>query len=241
MILLGVDTCDSRGSVSVLRDDSVVAELAHDSPEDYSSWLIPALERILQSAGLQLSGVEAYAVANGPGSFTGLRVGLTTVKALAEVYGSRIVAVPRLEAVASLGQCRAERTAAFVDAGRGQVFGAIFRKQGEELESEGETVVTSPADFLTHVGEKCAGLSVDWVTLDPDVLPLESAWRAREITGESIQPVTQILAPQIGRIGFRKAGRGQFLRPEELVADYVRRSDAEIFWKGGAFSAGYRG
>ena len=101
MLLLALDTCDSRGSVALLRGGQVLEVLAHESAEEYSSWLPGAVERVLKAAGQSMEKVEAYAVASGPGSFTGLRVGLTTVKAWSEVFGGRIAAVSRLEAVAS--------------------------------------------------------------------------------------------------------------------------------------------
>ncbi|HEX9344463.1 MAG TPA: tRNA (adenosine(37)-N6)-threonylcarbamoyltransferase complex dimerization subunit type 1 TsaB, partial [Candidatus Acidoferrum sp.] len=89
MIVLAIDTCDSRGGVAVLRDEAVLKIVAHESQEDYSSWLLPAVRECLLAGRLQMEDVDAYAVAAGPGSFTGVRVGLTTVKAWAEVYGKR--------------------------------------------------------------------------------------------------------------------------------------------------------
>src|SRR5260370_26361269 len=101
VIVLAIDTCDARGSVAVLRNDAVLKVLVHDTDEDYSSWLLPAVRECLASGGLQMEQVDAYAAAAGPGSFTGVRVGLTSVKAWAEVYGKRIAAVSRLEALAA--------------------------------------------------------------------------------------------------------------------------------------------
>src|SRR5260370_35340286 len=100
VIVLAIDTCDSRGSVAVLRDEAVLKAVAHDSQEDYSLWLLPAVRECLLGSGLRMEGVDAYAVAAGPGSFTGGRVGLTTGKAWGEVYGRRMGGVFRWEAVA---------------------------------------------------------------------------------------------------------------------------------------------
>ena len=185
--------------------------------------------------------MNLYAAASGPGSFTGLRVGLTTIKALAEVYTKPIAAVSRLEVLASLGVTKTEWIAATADAGRGQVFGALYGRREGELVLNGETIVAEPNEFIADVAEKCGAQMVGWVTLDPDSIRSTPAWHARESAGESLQHVTHPLAQQIGRIGSRKAARGQVLTPGDLEADYVRRSDAEIFWKGGARSAGHRG
>src|SRR5258708_35107320 len=96
---MAIDTCDGRGSVALVRDEAVVRVIAHDSQEDYSSWLLPAVREALASSGLQMEDVDAYAAAAGPGAFTGVRVGLATVKAWAEGYGKRIAAGLPFEAL----------------------------------------------------------------------------------------------------------------------------------------------
>ena len=123
MLILALDTCDLHGSVALLRDNSVLQTESHDTPEDYSSWLLPAVGRVLEAASSKLDQVDVFAAAAGPGSFTGVRVGLTTVKAWAEVYGRGIAAVSRLEALAEESSGKAPYVAPFFDARRNQVFG----------------------------------------------------------------------------------------------------------------------
>ncbi len=101
MIVLAIDTCEARGSVAVLNDDAVLRVEAHTSAEEYSSWLLAAVDLALQFAKSNLDEVEVFAAASGPGSFTGVRIGLTTVKAWSEVFEKPIVALSRLEAVAA--------------------------------------------------------------------------------------------------------------------------------------------
>lgn len=234
MIVLALDTCDLRGSVAVVRDDTVLHVLPHDSSEDYSSWLLPAIGRVVQSCGFEMANVDGYAVAAGPGSFTGVRVGLTTVKAWAEVYGKRIAAVSRLQAIATQGMLASSHVAAFVDAHRGQVFGAIFQRKGEGLERLGEEMVIPPGKFLETAAELAKGESISWVSIDAGVLNSEENWEAREKRGEHVECVSSVLAPAIGRIGSRELAAGRFTDALSLDANYVRRSDAEIFWKGAA-------
>src|SRR5260370_12291069 len=95
--------------------------------------------------------VDAYAVAAGPGSFTGVRVGLTSVKAWAEVYGKRIAAVSRLEALAVEASAGTAWVAAFFNAQRGQVFGAVYRRKGGSLVRGGDGMVISPGGFVDVV------------------------------------------------------------------------------------------
>ena len=116
MNLLALDTCDARGSVSVLRDDEVLQTVEHDTSDDYSIWLLPAIDRALQASGLAFADIDVYVAASGPGSFTGVRVGLTTVKAWAEVTGRPVVGVSRLEALATLAAPAGEFVAAFTNA-----------------------------------------------------------------------------------------------------------------------------
>jgi tRNA threonylcarbamoyladenosine biosynthesis protein TsaB len=73
MNLLALDTCDARGSVSVLRDDEVLQTVEHDTSDDYSIWLLPAIDRALQASGLAFADIDVYVAASGPGSFTGVR------------------------------------------------------------------------------------------------------------------------------------------------------------------------
>lgn len=234
MIILALDTCDSRGSVAVLRDADVLAAGAHENAEDYSSWILPNVERALADCGLTLRDVELYAAAAGPGSFTGLRVGLTSVKAWSEVYGAKIAGVSRLEAIASQAGGKEPLVAAFVDAQRQQVFGGLFRKDGSKLELVEEEMVVAPERFLSWVSERAGTSPVAWVSLDPEKLITLPAWAARASRGESVQTSSKVLAPLIGRIALERARQGRVVDALSLDAEYVRRSDAEIFWKGHA-------
>lgn len=234
MILLALDTGDARGSVAVLRDEQILQSLAHETVEDYSTWVLPAVECLLTANQLKMRDVEVYAVSAGPGSFTGLRVGLTSVKAWSEVYGGRIAAVSRLEAIASQSAGAAEFVAAFFDAHREQVFGGLFRREGARLGGVGEEMVIDPEGFLNWVEEQSAGASVGWISLDPEKLSGRSGWRRHADAGETIQQSTRVLASAVGRIGLQHARDGRLIDALALDARYVRRSDAEIFGKGHA-------
>jgi len=220
--------------VAVLQDEAVLKFVAHESQEDYSSWLLPAVGEALSGSHLTMEDVDAYAAAAGPGSFTGVRVGLTTVKAWAEVYGRRIVAVSRLEAVAVEGSSRMEWLAVFVNAQRGQVFGAVYRRNGTDLLRISEEMVIAPEKFIATAVDAARGESIGWVSTDAECVTSEEAWKAREARGERVESVSSLLAPKIGRIGLRELAAGRFTDALALDANYVRRSDAEIFWKGGA-------
>ena len=208
--------------------------LGHTTLEDYSSWLLPGVQEVLKAPGLRMGDVDGYAAAAGPGSFTGVRVGLTTVKAWAEVYRKPIAAVSRLEAVASQAATPAKFVAAFVDAQRGQLFGAVYRREGAGLGRVGEEMVIAPGKFVETATELTKGEGIAWVSPDPSLVLADAAWKQREKLGEPIEHVSPTLAAVIGRIGLHRLQEGKATNALALDANYVRRSDAEIFWKGGA-------
>lgn len=185
-----------------------------------------------------MSDVEGYAVAAGPGSFTGLRVGLTTVKGWAVVYGKPIAPVSRLEAMAVQAEDSKPFVAAFVDARRGQVFGAVYRRVDGGLSRVAEEMVIAPGKFVEAAAELAAGEKISWVSTDAVHVLVEPAWKEREKKGEGIEQISSTLAPVIGRIGTRLLREGKATDALRLDANYVRRSDAEIFWKGGSAAHG---
>lgn len=238
MLVLALDTCDLHGSIALLRDNSVLQSESHDTTEDYSSWLLPAVSRVLTAAGADLGRVDVFAAAAGPGSFTGVRVGLTTVKAWAEVYARPIAAVSRLEALARESTGTAPFVAPFFDARRNQLFAALFRRQGSGLLPVEEEMVIAPDNFLDWCAAKANGQPIDWIATDPNCLIQTAQWASRLAATETIQVVSPILAPRIGKIGYQLARQGRLIDALALDANYVRRSDAELFWKGGSAHAG---
>lgn len=233
VLILALDTCDGRGGVALLRDESPLHAAPHTTAEDYSSWLLPAITGILAPAGLTLRDIDLYAVAAGPGSFTGVRVGLTTVKAWSEVYGRRIAAVSRLEAIAAASAGSSRYVAAFIDARRNQIFAALYRRQAPALlERVDDEMVIAPDKFLEWCEAKAASQGIDWVSTDPNCLTQTQQWSSRLALNEAVQEISPFLASRIGQIGYHLALQNQLTDALSLDANYVRRSDAEIFWKG---------
>jgi len=232
MLILALDTGDARGSIALLRDASVLYIEPHVSAEDYSSWLLPGVTRVLTAAHVAMPEIDLYAVAAGPGSFTGVRVGLTTVKAWSEVYGRPIAAVSRLEAVAAEGTGSSPYVAAFIDARRGQIFAALYRRLAPILQRVDEEMVIGPDKFLEWCVGRVGPDRIDWVATDPQCLTQTQQWSSRLALQETVQPVPTLLAPRIGQIGYRLAKNNQLIDALALDANYVRRSDAELLWKG---------
>jgi tRNA threonylcarbamoyladenosine biosynthesis protein TsaB len=231
VLLLAFDTCDARGSLAVLRNAEVLHVIAHDTTEEYSCWLLRAVNELLQTAGLSLTEVETYAVAAGPGSFTGVRVGLTTAKAWAEVYSRKIAIVSRLEAIATQASGSEPYVAAFADARRGQVFGALYTRHDGQLQRVGDEMVIAPEKFASWATDNAGPAPIRWVCLDPQCLLETQAWPMRRSEEETLETVSPVLAPVIGQLGYRLALDNRLTDALTADANYVRRCDAEIFWR----------
>ena len=227
MLVLAIDTCDAKGSAAILRDDEVVETIVHRAGEGYSSWLLPTVDQLLGVAGAKLADVELFAVATGPGSFTGVRIGLTTAKAWGEVFGRPIAAMSRLEVLAGQGRSNARFVASFIDAQRGQVFGAVYKGDRVELALCRDEAVSGGADFLAEVLGETGSAAVEWVTTDEAVMESLIEWRERAPRARNILEVSPVLAPLIGKLGLQKALRGQVQDALSLDANYVRRSYVE--------------
>jgi tRNA threonylcarbamoyladenosine biosynthesis protein TsaB len=227
-----VDTADARGSVSLFEGIELRFIEVHATEEDYSSWLLRAVNRLLENSSLSLAQLDGYAVCAGPGSFTGLRVGLTTVKAWAEIYGKPIAAVSRLEALAA-NDSRTDHplVASYIDARREQAFAALYALVGADLEPFAEESVTSLSDFVAKVKDKANGKSVRWVTPDPKMLESLPEWPSLAASGHILEEATPPFAQRLGLLAYRKFHEGDTTDALSLDANYVRRSDAEVFWK----------
>src|SRR5580704_11560547 len=160
MRILAIDTGSSSGGLAALEDKRLLGHVFTNDRDDYSSRFFRELDALTAAIGLSVGDFDAYAVVAGPGSFTGLRVGLTAVKAWAEVHRKPIASVSGLHAVAAQVAGPDGFVAAVTDGRRGQVFGAVFRKTGERLEWVGEEVVMNPAEFVAEVTARIGAVSV---------------------------------------------------------------------------------
>ena len=232
MMILAIDSSSNTGSLAVLSDGKVIEEISSDGITPYSERLFRDLAVLQTRASFKVSDIDLFAVSAGPGSFTGLRVGMTAVKAWAEVYGRPIAALSRLEAVASQSRAGVGLIGAFVDAHRGQVFGATYRRlPGEPASWQriGEEAVLDGSEFLAMVRANCGPSQCVLVSPTPNVLRAASVESA--LPGTRIEHVSENLAGAIGRLGFERALRGELTDALHLEANYIQRTKAEILQK----------
>lgn len=187
------------------------------------------LEFLLNDLSLKLDQFDLFAVSAGPGSFTGLRVGLTAAKGWAEVYKKPVIGVSALEAVAIQSSAKSSAVVPVLDARRAQVYFGVYRRTNAGLALDGEEFVVTPAEFAAKLQETAKDRAVTIATPDAEVISL----LAPHLTADAavIETVSSVLAPFIGRIGFARALRGEVTDALALDANYVRRTDAEMQWK----------
>lgn len=232
MLCLSIDTSNASGSLAVVRDSDILGIVASATDEAYSSRLFKHLEFLLGELKLSLAEIELFAVCAGPGSFTGLRVGLTAVKGWAEVYGKPIAAVSGIEAVAAqaIGGAEGSLIVPVLDARRGEVYGAVYANRGARLERLTPEYVLLPEEFLAMVRECASNREVAFITTAPAMT--KAMLSNSEFAAAAIRIASPVLAPVIGGIGLERAARGEVVTSLDLDANYIRRSDAEVLWKG---------
>jgi tRNA threonylcarbamoyladenosine biosynthesis protein TsaB len=224
MLLLAIDTSGKNGSIALARageptaeGDFELIEIAPLVGGTFSAQLIPQVAELLSSNGFMKTAIGAFVVASGPGSFTGLRVGLAAAKALAEVLGKPIATVSLLEVCVFISGLQGKVMAA-LDAGRGEVYAGEYVVPASAGQVPGEHVVTRD-EFLAQ--------AKGWTVVTPD----SALAAAASATGLSVSMLAPVSADAVARLGWRKIQSGETVTPEQLEANYIRRTDAELFEK----------
>jgi len=219
-LILAIETATRAGGVAVARGETLLEKISGDASISHSTNLLEMIDAALRKAGVLLADIELFAVASGPGSFTGLRIGLATAKAFAVHLRREVIGVSTLAAVAHASKLDGN-IVALLPAGRGEVFAQRF------IMREG---IVAPVDEPQHLGpnavrEKYA--AVEALQFAGDGVPLvkNSIDGSETISFASESPV---LPPSIAVLGYREYQEGKAVSPESLQAVYVRASDAEI-------------
>ncbi len=230
MLILGIDTSGKSGGVTLAEGDERAFRVIASAPiagGTFSAQLVPTVGGMLKAHGFSARDLGGFAVASGPGSFTGLRIGLSAVKGLAEVLHKPIATVSVLEALASRAQASGTVVAA-LDAGRAEVFYGLYTADRIAAEEPAdlktlEEKLLSQAEFLERAHRQNIATLL---TSDGTIAELAAG---AQLKCELVERPDSAL---IARLGLRKLLRGETVSVEALDANYLRRSDAEIFSKG---------
>ena len=227
-LILAVETATLGGSIALTQGDELIAGVSGDPAVSHSNTLLADVDKLLKQTAFKLADVDLFAVAAGPGSFTGLRIGIATVKALAATLDRPCAAVPTLQAVALAGG-PAENSVALLPAGRGEVFAQLF-----SVSADG---VVAALDEPSHISPQ---KMIDKYGLLEEVVWCGEGARAQRALIESaaagkqwriaapsnLQP--ERLAVQVAALALSNLRRNDIVAPDALQAIYVRPSDAEL-------------
>lgn len=222
MKILALDTTSLRGSVALQEDRQLLGQVYLATTTDHSTTLLPMIDYLLRATELSIEQIDGFAVAAGPGSFSGIRIGLATAKSLAQSHNKPIVAVSALHALAFRVRFLEGLLCPMIDALRSQVYTALYRPHPDDAEPLTEPVAMAPKDWLSTLPETRIAFLGDGAQRYSTLVTGagHSAW--------TVLPINLCLADAIAEIGMRMFERGAAARPEDIDALYIRPSDAEI-------------
>lgn len=225
MRVLAIDTSTMLGGVAIMDDLSgLIVEVRLNVKSTYSERLMTTIDYALTKSGYKLSDIDFFAVATGPGSFTGLRIGLSTIKGFAYTTGKPIVSVPTLEALAYHFPFCQYPVCTMLDARKKEVYAALFKWEGEGfLRLMGEDSIRIDR-FLDRILNEKAVFTGDGALLYRDNI--------LNILGEKaiFAPLDKMVPSpaHVASIGIKKAMNGEFSESISLIPLYIRRSEAEL-------------
>jgi tRNA threonylcarbamoyladenosine biosynthesis protein TsaB len=224
MKILAIETSTMLGGVAIADEKGLIAETRLNVKSTHSERLMATIDEQLRQSDLVLGDIDVFAVASGPGSFTGLRIGLSTAKGLCYATGKPLVMVPTLEAFARSFPFSKHPVCVMLDARRGEVYAAVFQWDGGFVKLLDE-VSAAPEDLFRDVAS-------------PVVLAGEGALVYRErlvaVLGERAMfaPLEKMVPSpaDVAMLGLEKALQGEFTDASSAEPFYIRKSEAEVKW-----------
>ena len=226
MRVLGIETSSTVGSVALLEEtggSAAVDERLFEKGLRHGKELIPTIDALVRQHDLQPGGIDLFAVSQGPGSYTGIRVGITCAKTLAYALGKRVVGVPSLDVLAANAPQSAGHVCAAIDAKRTRVYFCCYRRKDGRLVREGEYVSlpVSTAAAMVQPGTFVVGDAIR-------LFGQEFAARGAALAPEDLWLPRAAAVARLGLDKFRAAGPDDTLR---LVPIYLHRPEAEDVWE----------
>ena len=218
MNLLAIDTARHEGSIALLCGSAVVSEASLGRGPGFGETLFQAIGRLLAEHSLALRDLDCYAAATGPGSFTGIRVGLVAAKALAEAHRKPLVGVSNLRALASMARGAAVRVPV-LDARRGGLFAGFYAADCEAIRPEAHCQWIELKPELELLGATL-------VSNEQDLFEADGALAAAGHAARQAAPAA--LAAAVARLAAGDVAAGRAGKPEEVEANYIRRPNARL-------------
>ena len=226
MKIFGIDTSTSCGCVGLIDDDRIVADYLLNIPVTHSERLLGAIELILREAHCALEDLDGWAISLGPGSFTGLRIGVSTVKGLAFATEKPVVGFPSLDVLASQITPTPYLICPILDARKGEVYTAFYRyEKGDTLEKISSLQAIRPEELVNKINEKTIFIGDAVRTYGSfvrDSLPTLALFAS--------SPLSALRGSTVARMGLELLRKGECLDLSTFNPIYIRPSEAEINW-----------
>ena len=224
MIVLGIDTSTQVNTIALLKDGQLLCETVLNTNKNHSQRLMPMIDVLLKEAELEIENIDGVAVASGPGSFTGLRIGMTTGKALAWSLSKPIVGIPTLDGIAFNVQGVTGTICPILNARRNQVYTALYKMDKGELERISDYVAVEPLELIKQLQ------SHEQVTLLGDGVEEFASVFAEGLGDRLVIPISANRLPRashIAYLGWKRLLKGEQDDAINLAPLYVREADAK--------------
>lgn len=224
MKILAVDTSSTSGSIAVLDGGTLLAEVTFGNVGAHSDWLLKNIDSLFSGLGLTAKDMDLFAIASGPGSFTGIRVGVSAVKGLAWSLGKKVVGVSTLKAIALNLRYSNMTVCPVLDARKSEVYTALYRYVNDTIYSILDDCLIEPSRLMPMLVEEALAKPV--VFIGPGLKAYEGFFRSR-IANAVIAP-EPLWHPRASVIGLLAADSAHLaVEPDLLSPLYLRRSEAE--------------
>lgn len=223
MRLIAIETATMVGSIAIIDDEKVISEFTLNVKATHSEKLMAAIDHLLNVSGLGLDDMDGIAVSIGPGSFTGLRIGLSTAKGLSYALKKPLISISTLDALALNLPFSKYLVCPFLDARKGEVYAALYKNS----EKTTDDMAVSPPSLIEMIKEDTVFLG-DGIATYRDFLKEQ----LMDIYHEAPLPLQLPKASNIAMLALKRLKNGDLDDPFTLAPRYIRKSEAEIKWKG---------
>jgi len=227
MKILGIDTSTSCGSVGLVDDEEIISEYLLDTPVTHSERLLGSIALVLKEARLEIGDLGGWAISLGPGSFTGLRIGVSTVKGLAFATQKPVAGVSTLDVLASQISPTPYNICPIIDARKQEVYTAFYRyEEGNLLRRQSAYQAIGPEDLVKSIKER--------VIFIGNGVKTYGEYLRDSLKSLAIFPPFSTHFPRgsvVAKLGFELLRRGEYLDLSSFTPIYIRPSEAEIKWK----------
>lgn len=227
MKILALETATMTGSIAILADDTLIAEVRINIRVAHAERLISSIDWLLKNSRVSLEEMDAFAVSIGPGSFTGLRIGLSTVKGLSYATGRPIVPVPTLDALAKTLPFCSYPVCPMLDARKKEVYTGLYKWEGEVFKKIITETAIRPEELLKEIKERTVFVG-DGAVIYRRLI--EDAVKDKAVFAPPSKMIPS--ASSVAEIAAERLREGITVDPVSLRPFYIRKSEAEIHWKG---------